>query len=99
MSKATKDDAAAAGAELVRQDKLEAALLSALGTPLNFSHVTVTPIFKDHYRVNVYQRQKTINPDSHMAMPWLLICDSFFVEADEDGEIIDSTPALVRKHT
>ncbi len=64
-------------------------LLQALGRPATQYRVEVRHLWDNHYRANVF-----IGADAASTR----VAHSFFVVADEDGNIIASTPAITRKY-
>ena len=60
-------------------------VIHTLGQPDGLQRVQVRPLWEDHYRVNVL-----VGADAASAM----IAHSYFVEADADGNIIESTPKI-----
>jgi hypothetical protein len=63
-------------------------VLHALGRPSDLLIVQVRPLWESRYRVNVF-----VGPD-HMSAR---VANSFFLQADDDGNIIASTPPIVRQ--
>jgi hypothetical protein len=59
----------------------------SLGSPNDMLKVKVHPLGNDHYRVNVL-----VGKDIASAR----IADSFFLTADEKGNIVKSSPKIVR---
>lgn len=62
-------------------------VLRALGSPTGLLKVKVHPVGSDRYRVNVL-----VGPDPTSAR----IIHSFFLTADGDGNIVSSSPEIVR---
>ena len=60
-------------------------VIHRLGQPDGLQRVQVRPLWQDHYRVNVL-----VGANAASA----LIAHSYFVEADADGNIIESTPKI-----
>jgi hypothetical protein len=58
-----------------------------LGRPERLHHVQVRCVWGDHYRVNVF-----VGEDAASAK----VAHSYFLEADGDGKILASTPAITR---
>ena len=58
-----------------------------LGRPDRLHHVQVRCVWGDHYRVNVF-----IGEDAASAK----VAHSYFLEADSDGKILTSSPAITR---
>jgi hypothetical protein len=63
-------------------------VLHALGRPSDLLIVQVRPLWDSRYRVNVF-----VGPDTMSAR----VVNSFFLQADDDGNIIASTPPIVRQ--
>lgn len=63
------------------------AVLRLLGHPAGLRGVDVRPLWDNHYRANVL-----IGPDPTS----IKIAHSFFLKADKQGVILNSTPALTR---
>jgi hypothetical protein len=76
-----------------QREKRDAAIgrrvIHTLGRPGDLHEVRVRPLWGDHYRVNVLT-----GPDAFSAT----ITHSYFVEADAEGNILRSTPAIVRHY-
>lgn len=76
-----------------RRGKRDAAIgrrvIHTLGRPDDLHEVRVRPLWGDLYRVNVLT-----GPDAFSAT----IAHSYFVEADAEGNIVRSTPAIVRHY-
>lgn len=74
------------------QDRLKTAIrshvLNALGRPNRLSRVEVRALWDDYYRVNVLAGE---NPGC------IIIVHSYFIEADEQGNILQSQPPLNRR--
>ena len=64
-------------------------IMSALGRPADFYRVTVIRLWENHYRVNVLTG---LNPSA------LAIAHSYFVAADDQGNVLNSTPPLARRY-
>jgi hypothetical protein len=64
-------------------------VLRGLGEPDRFQAVQVRPLWAGHYRVNVL-----VGADTASAT----VAHSFFLEADGDGNVVASTPALTRRY-
>lgn len=89
MDKAAKDSEQSKDRERHKQEVLntmiEEQVIHALGEPVNLLKVQVRPLWEGHYRVNVYS-----GVDSVCA--WII--HSYFVMADKDGSILESTPKI-----
>ena len=64
-------------------------VLHALGEPRNLLKVQVRPLWDGNYRVNVF-----VGADAANAK----IRHSYFVVADGDGNVLDSTPKMQRQY-
>jgi hypothetical protein len=64
-------------------------VMAALGRPTHFLRVTARQVTGDGYRVNV-----VTGADAASAR----IAHSFFVTADKEGKVIESTPAIVKRY-
>jgi hypothetical protein len=62
-------------------------VLSALGRPNNLHCVQVRRLWDDHYRVNVF-----VGKDAACAT----VAHSYFLVADSDGTIVESTPKVAK---
>lgn len=68
------------------------AVVKQLGTPNNFLKVKAINVFGNSYRVNVY----TIVDDSGLVKK-SSITYSYMVKADQQGNIVDSKPEIVKQ--
>jgi hypothetical protein len=59
----------------------------SLGSPVDLLKVQVRPLGNDRYRVNVLVGKNVASAK---------ITDSFFLTADDEGNIVTSSPAIVR---
>ncbi|QJW96231.1 hypothetical protein [Frigoriglobus tundricola] len=76
-------------AEQRRVAAIQANLLRALGRPPQLLRVSVTPLWSDHFRVNIF-----VGDDGGgVAIPY-----SFFLTADDRGTILRATPPVQRAH-
>ncbi len=64
-------------------------VVHCLGSPSDLFKVHVRPLWRDHYRVNVF-----VGKDAASA----LIARSYFLEADGEGNIVTSSPKIVRRY-
>ena len=64
-------------------------LLQALGRPIALYRVEVRHLWENHYRANVF-----VGADAASSR----IAHSFFLAADEDGNIVASAPEITRKY-
>ncbi len=79
------------GAEARPADRIKgaiaAAVLRRLGRPTDLIRVAVVPLWANRYRVNVQTGADVVSTR---------IAHSFFLEANEAGEVVASDPAVVR---
>jgi len=79
--------------EQQKRDRLSAVIrqhvLQTLGEPGGTYQVQVRPLWESHYRVNV-----VIGNDPGAVK----IANSYFLEADSAGNIVESTPMITRKY-
>jgi hypothetical protein len=64
-------------------------VLHVLGEPNGLHKVQVRPLWKGHYRVNVF-----IGATPAFAT----IVNSYFVKADENGNIVEAKPKIVKQY-
>jgi hypothetical protein len=64
-------------------------VMRALGTPGEFRSVQVRRLWDDRYRVNVL-----VGKDAASTR----VVHSYFVVADETGNIVEANPAITRQH-
>jgi hypothetical protein len=64
-------------------------IMTTLGRPTDFYRITVVRLWENHYRVNVLTG---LNPSA------LAIAHSYFVSADDQGNVVNSTPPLARRY-
>lgn len=64
-------------------------LLQALGTPAGLFQVQVRPLWDRHYRVNVLVGESAASAR---------VADSFFLQADQEGQVVSSTPEVVKRY-
>ncbi len=80
-------------AERLETKRLEAVIgghvLDQLGCPHVSHSVCVRPLWAGHYRVNVYVGE---------AAAFAEIAHSYFVSADDDGRILQSTPVIRKQY-
>lgn len=74
-------------------EKVADRVMNKLGTPAGFLKVKCVHLFENKYRVNVYQR---IFDEFQNLIIKNKICDSFFVIADENGEIV--SPKIEKRY-
>jgi hypothetical protein len=68
-----------------RNARIRQRVIHTLGQPDGLHAVQVRPLWGDHYRVNVL-----VGADATSAR----IAHSYFVEADAEGNIVESTPKI-----
>lgn len=73
----------------LRQAAIRAAVLNTLGQPAKLFRVAVVPLWANHFRVNV-----VTGPDAASVN----IPNSYFVTADDLGNILGSTPRIQRMY-
>jgi hypothetical protein len=66
-------------------------VLGGLGRPTDLHRVQVRRVFGGKYRVNVF-----VSADSCASGSTFRVAHSFFVEADEAGRVLHSSPPLAR---
>jgi hypothetical protein len=64
-------------------------VIHTLGKPNDLLKVQVRPLWEDHYRVNVF-----VGIDGVSAR----VADSYFLVADSDGNIVESTPTITKQY-
>ena len=64
-------------------------LMKVLGKPRDLYRVSAVQLWTNHYRVNVQTGADAVS---------VRIAHSFFIEADESGNIIESVPVLERQY-
>jgi len=64
-------------------------VLGALGEPADFLGLQIRQLWEDHYRVNVLVGKDAAS---------VRIAHSYFLVADGNGNIVASTPALIRHY-
>jgi len=62
-------------------------VVHSLGTPDDLLKVQVRPVGSDRFRVNVFVGKDVVSGR---------IADSFFLTADDEGNILTSSPEIVR---
>lgn len=65
------------------------AVMAGLGRPTDFFRVSVVRLWENNYRVNVLT-----GPD----LSALVIAHSYFVTADDRGNVVGTTPPLARRY-
>ena len=76
-------------ARLQRKAAIAKFVILALGQPRDLRHVQVKYLWQDHYRVNVL-----VGVDAGSAK----VGHSYFLVADQQGNIMTSTPEIVRHY-
>ncbi len=64
-------------------------VLQALGQPGDLLHVQVRPLWEGHYRANVFLGTGTASSR---------VAHSFFLVADGEGNILASTPEILKQY-
>jgi hypothetical protein len=64
-------------------------VITTIGRPVDFFRVTVVHLWENRYRVNVL---------TGTDISKLTIAHSYFVAADENGNVLESTPPLTRRN-
>src|SRR4051794_10480027 len=72
-----------------REVRIRQRVMLALGRPNDLCRVQVRELWEKRYRVNVY-----VGPDAVSAR----VAHSFFLETDDDGDIVASTPKIIRQY-
>jgi hypothetical protein len=72
-----------------RNDLIGRHVVRALGSPVDLFQVQVRPVGNEHYRVNVLVGKGVTS---------VRVADSFFLTADDEGNIVASSPAIVRHY-
>jgi hypothetical protein len=68
---------------------IRAGVIGSLGRPEDLYQVTVRPLWRGHYRVNVWT-----GTDAASAR----VAHSYFVAADDDGAIASTAPRITRQY-
>ena len=87
QSDVTQPGPATAGDQM--RARIGAAVLRHLGQPADFQAVQVRPLWAGHFRVNVL-----VGGNAAMAT----VAHSYFLEADGEGNVVATTPALDRRY-
>jgi hypothetical protein len=77
------------GESLRREAVIGANVLDSLGRPAKLFRVLVMPLWANHYRVNVI----TGTDAASVQIP-----NSYFVKADDDGNILEATPRIRKEY-
>jgi hypothetical protein len=72
-----------------RNDLIGGRVIHALGKPGDLLKVQTWPLWENHYRVNVF-----VGADLASAK----VANSFFLTADGDGNILESTPKITKQY-
>jgi hypothetical protein len=72
-----------------RNDLIGRQVVRSLGSPVDLFQVQVRPVGNDHYRVNVLVGKGVTSAR---------VSDSFFLTADDEGNIVTSSPEIVRHY-
>jgi hypothetical protein len=82
-----------AGPDQINRDGLDSRIrdqvIGTLGKPVDLVLVQVRQLWENHYRVNVLVGANAVT---------FKIVNSYFVEGDSDGNIIESTPKMVKQY-
>lgn len=70
-------------------DHIGKQVVGSLGSPGDLLKVQVRPLGSDRYRVNVFVGKEVASAR---------ISDSFFLTADDEGNIITSSPGIFRRY-
>jgi hypothetical protein len=70
-----------------RADFIRRQIVESLGTPAGLLRVQVNPLGSDRYRANVLVGKSPA---------WARIADSFYLTADPEGKIMESSPRIER---
>ena len=91
--KSTPEDKPAASPEKKERGQFCAEIgkhvIRALGQPADLYRVQVRELGDNHYRVNVF-----IGADTNS----FRLAHSYFLVADEDGKVVNSTPEITRQY-
>jgi hypothetical protein len=71
------------------KDLIGEQLLHTLGEPGNLVKVQVRRLWENYYRVNVYVGVDVVSAK---------VAHSYFLTADGEGNIIESTPKIIRRY-
>ena len=81
------------GTEQHKRETLNALIgeqvIHTLGVPDGLHNVQVRRLWKDHYRVNVLIGQDVASTK---------IANSYFVQVDGDGNIVESSPKITKRY-
>jgi hypothetical protein len=77
------------GGGSLREAAIRASVLDSLGRPAELFRVSVMPLWGNKYRVNVF----TGTDATSVRIP-----NSYFVEADDNGFILQSTPRIRKEY-
>ena len=64
-------------------------VMHGLGKPANLCRLVVRPLWSDHYRVNIFAGEDSVAAK---------IVNSYFVRADDDGNILESRPRITKQY-
>jgi len=67
------------------QTLIEEQVIHRLGTPIGLRNVQVRRLWENRYRVNILVGESAVSAK---------IANSYFVKADSDGNIVDSSPEI-----
>lgn len=84
----SKDDAIGDAAQAERlATRIAATVMNTLGRPTDLFRVSVVRLWGNRYRVNVQTGPNAVSA---------LIAHSYFLEVDETGAVVASTPVITR---
>lgn len=69
---------------------IEEQVIHRVGRPYGLRKVQVRRLWENHYRVNMVIGENAASPK---------IADSYFVEADSDGNIVESNPKMTKRYS
>jgi len=72
-----------------RNDLIGRHVVRSLGSPVDLFKVQVRPLGNEHYRVNVLVGKGATS---------VRVANSFFLTADDEGNIVKSSPEIVRHY-
>jgi hypothetical protein len=87
--KTQRGDDAEQGRRNTRNTLIAQRVIHALGEPCNLLQVQVRQLWDQRYRVNVFVGSDTISAR---------VANSYFLQTDDEGNIIASTPKIRRQY-
>jgi hypothetical protein len=79
-------------------DKITGQILVKLGKPPRYDKTEIKTVGLNTYRANIYVSRQHEFKDIVACMPMLKISDSFYVSTDNEGQITEVKPSIVRKY-